>query len=69
MNKDSVLPQSLAIGEVSQTLGGLTKRELYAAMAMQGLLANEDITTFSELASDAVSMADKLINALEKKNV
>lgn len=44
--------------------GGLTKRELFAAMAMQGLLAalGDDLTRAA--ASDATSYADALIAAL-----
>jgi hypothetical protein len=42
---------------------GLTKREYFAAMAMQGLLANPNISCVT---SDAVLYADKLIEALNK---
>ena len=47
---------------------GLTKRELFAAMAMQGLLAaNEAETqTFGDIAEDAVRMTDALIAELNK---
>ena len=50
---------------------GLTKRELYAAMAMQGLLAHTcDKTTGDESAEDIAlrsrKMADALIEALAK---
>lgn len=48
---------------------GLTKRELFAAMAMQGLLAswgNHDVTDSGDLASDAVRAADALIAELSK---
>lgn len=44
---------------------GLTKRELFAAMAMQGLLANIEHMDFD--ATLAVDCADELITALEKK--
>lgn len=47
---------------------GLTKRELIAAMAMQGLLQNEDYTendlTREACASDAVKLADELLKQL-----
>lgn len=55
--------------------GGLTKREYFAAMAMQGLLANsfddgvsQPASTLSgeQLAVIAVDQADRLIEALNK---
>lgn len=47
---------------------GLSKRELFAAMAMQGLTVNPKIgATLSEVATDAVRMADVLISELEKE--
>jgi hypothetical protein len=53
---------------------GLTKREYFAAMAMQGLCVqiiagshNRDIESFNrEKAAHAVNLADELINALNK---
>jgi len=48
---------------------GLTKREQFAAMAMQGLMAysSQSICNakFSELATASVDMADELLKALE----
>jgi hypothetical protein len=53
----------LSIAEV-----GLTKRELFAAMAMQGLLADSKIDwEQDELATEAVNMADALIDALNHR--
>lgn len=46
---------------------GLTKRELFAAMAMQGILS-KDGYFFSEVAGHAVGIADDLIKELEKEN-
>lgn len=50
---------------------GLTKREYFAAMAMQGIMANSDdaITRFSheDIALIAVSTADALIAELNKE--
>jgi hypothetical protein len=46
---------------------GLTKRELFAAMALQGLAANSD--NYNTLAGDArsaVAAADELIDALNE---
>ena len=44
---------------------GLTKREYFAAMAMQGLLAN-DSGLITSKARDAVKAADALIEELNK---
>ena len=49
--------------------GGLTKRELFAAMAMQGFIANDrfDFTTREiRLVSEAVKCADALLAELAK---
>jgi len=48
---------------------GLTKRELFAAMAMQGLLPLMFGSTYapSGVVKDAVKFADDLINELNKK--
>jgi hypothetical protein len=46
---------------------GITKRECFAAMAMQGILSNDYIYTDSkEVANNAVKMADALIEELNK---
>lgn len=51
---------------------GLTKREYFAAIAMQGILASCYINgsteriTGMDIAKDAVNMADTLINHLNK---
>lgn len=53
---------------------GLTKREYFAAMAMQGLLAghyeyfkgNDDVSVPNSIAEYAVRNADALINELNK---
>lgn len=60
-------------GEASRTNdGGLTKRELFAAMAMQGLLSNSrtfptpnDIE-IKDMAASSVDCADALIRKLEQ---
>jgi len=48
---------------------GLTKREQFAAMAMQGLLANPAIGDMSRelMGWEAVQHADALLKALEEK--
>jgi len=47
---------------------GLTKREYFAAMVLQGMVANPDNSETAErFAFAAVEMADALIDALNKK--
>jgi hypothetical protein len=48
---------------------GLTKRELFAALAMQGMLSDEGESSWSSgsCATRAVSFADALIQALVKQ--
>ena len=45
---------------------GLTKREYFAAMAMQGILADHTRSLGKDIAIDAVKMADHLIKALNE---
>lgn len=45
---------------------GLTKRELFAAMAMQGILAADRDASFTSTAFDAARYADALIAELAK---
>ena len=49
---------------------GLTKREYFAAMALQGILANSseiyNLTTYEQYAKYSVLQADALINALNQ---
>ena len=53
-------------GEYGQHYG-LTKREHFAAMAMQGMLSDSDIkATKDEFAAYAVNMADQLLKELDK---
>lgn len=49
--------------------GGLTKREYFAAIAMQGILANPECMglTDSETAKCAIGNADALIQELSKE--
>ena len=48
---------------------GLTKREYFAAMALQGMLASANNTLFDyeTIATHSVKHADALINALNDK--
>lgn len=47
---------------------GLTKREYFAAMAMQGFGTRDGYHTFENMAGDAVKAADALLKALEANN-
>lgn len=57
-------------GDFNVNFGGLTKREHFAAMAMQGLCANEHVTALDEsyIAKFSVQQADALIEALNKES-
>ena len=46
--------------------GGLTKREMFAAMAMQGILSSETYGTAGTVTRWAVEIADELLKELEK---
>lgn len=46
---------------------GLTKREYFAAAALQGFASSNPNISFSEQAKWAVTSADKLIEELNKK--
>ncbi len=48
------------------THGGLTKREHFAALAMQGLLGQGGYRRPAVIAEDAVSAADALLAELER---
>lgn len=52
---------------------GLTKREYFAGLAMQGLMACSEITASrKEIAEESVKMADELLKALDngtEKNI
>lgn len=51
--------------DLAFTYGGLTKRELIAAMAMQGLLSDpEESGVYATVADVAVKYADALIERL-----
>lgn len=45
---------------------GISKREYFAAMAMQGLMANNFPSSFELFAVRSVSMADALLDQLNK---
>ena len=54
--------------DISSTgpFGGLTKRELFAAMAMQGIYFSEQYKNRADVAEKAVEQADALLEELEK---
>ena len=55
----------------SYTSGGLTKREYFASMAMQGILSNPNNHSFTQkaIAISSVEMADALIKELNEVKV
>ena len=58
--------QSFALDADSYDLGasGLTKREYFAAMAMQGLIAESKYDAIKHVVEDSVRFADALITTL-----
>ena len=71
MSDEKVFPQSDYTPAGYKYNGGLTKRELFAAMAMQGLLAHScqqapNIEKEGDVASKSVLCADALIRALSR---
>lgn len=60
--------QDVNSGEIDGTCPGLTKREYFAALAMQGVTAEGPASTawIDEIAAKSVEMADALIEALNK---
>lgn len=70
-NKNLPAFASVAIsGENGYQQDGLTKREYFAGLAMQGLLSNPkqiDTTNFKWIAEHALGYADELLEQLEKQ--
>lgn len=65
------LPAFPTLGDVSHnpqwvTEGGLTKREYFAAMALQGIMSKQYVTC-EGAAKTAVQAADELLNQLDKQ--
>lgn len=50
----------------AQSYSGLTKREYFAALAMQGLLSTGKYEHFPTTAEDSISYADALIKELNE---
>ena len=61
-------PNDIASGipatEYNNLMEGLTKREHFAAQAMQGMLANDATAPITQLTAWSVEAADELIKAL-----
>jgi hypothetical protein len=53
-------------GAINKNLTGLTKREYFAGLALQGVVAHEG-SMMEGTASRAVRLADELIETLNKK--
>lgn len=53
--------------EIYYSSPGLTKREYFAALAMQSVINHEDRLTPEQISSNAVLLADALIEALNKE--
>ena len=66
--KDAAFPQLYILNNKEASgVKGLTKREYFAALAMQGLVTQPSITvSYSEYAKHAVAAADALIAELNK---
>jgi hypothetical protein len=57
---------AFATGTDNWNQEGLTKREYFAAMAMQGFLAKYGTDYYQQHAKESVLQADALINALNE---
>ena len=65
-DSQSAYPLSIVSGSMGE-IYGLTKRELFAAMAMQGMLSDHTITApWDAYATMAVGAADALLKELAK---
>ena len=67
---DTAYPETRKKDNAYSAEGGLTKREYFAAMAMQGMFTNELLAGSEEnvhIAKDAVNAADALISALNQE--
>jgi len=52
--------------KIGEQAPGLTKREYFAAKALQGLLSNPTIILSKKVAEDAVKLADHLTKSLNE---
>ena len=58
-------PQNVNFKDCEIDFYGLTKREYFAGLAMQGMAMSD--LKFEDIAHDSVKMADALIKELDKK--
>lgn len=68
-NTETAFPTVEANHFADYSSRGLTKREYFAAMAMQGMISawgQHDVTSFLEIAQDAFKLADVMIKESEK---
>ena len=67
MKNESIFPKPINNNnQFVHVQGGLTKREIFAAMAMQAHLTGATVYNGKELAKMSVKNADTLIKELEK---
>jgi flagellar hook-length control protein FliK len=71
-SEQPAFPYARDIDKFPLEQGGLTKREYFAAMAMQGLVSDPETIKTSGSAKDLVEMAlelsDELLKQLENEN-
>lgn len=60
-------PAFPVVGVVDREAGGLTKREHFAALAMQAIASRDDDLYATDIAQLAVMHADRLIAALNEE--
>ncbi len=70
--ESSAFPQSRldrsGIALVTENFGGLTKREIFAMHALQGILANADGKAIDSIVREAVMFADMTLERLCETN-
>lgn len=66
INQKTIYSESEYSSRTEVVSCGLTKREYFAAMAMQGILSNPFKMTSDKIVSDSVECADALIEELNK---
>lgn len=59
--------ENMAFPKARYSEGGITKREYFAAMALQGLLSRNDPAPPDNLAMEAFRFADAMLLETEKK--
>ncbi len=65
---EPAFPEVQELPQFNRHTYGLTKREYFAAVAVQGLLASTSTGSYQLFAEKAVKMADQLIIELNKTN-